>query len=383
MRAITWLDLLLLAPYLQYGKFFNIFFLIAPMKFQTATEYLIIVAVVIIIALIVVTSLNGIISINSADSTLRSKYKAATPLSIDWSAGGGKTLITIQNTGTSVLTLRNFTTACVNYALSETLGPGARYSVRIPGTYGVSTGFRLNYAVNDFVYQYASEQSLGLCSGLLTDLISYWRAEDGSDSSLNGYSSNYVNSTTIGNGIVGRGFAMNSLSQSHVNTTAKFRDANHSFALSVWFMPGHNFSTNGTDVVAGQTWNSDPSNCGMKISIFDLNVFTYTSNGSGYSSPYYAYTSFTVGNWTHVVSVYDHAASQLYLYKNGVLASNRSVIGFKPCAGGAYEVQYYTMKLGTHLSQTVYWFNGSIDEVMMFNKSLTAQEVSELYNFVN
>ncbi|MFA6320225.1 MAG: LamG domain-containing protein, partial [archaeon] len=75
------------------------------------------------------------------------------------------------------------------------------------------------------------------------------------------------------------------------------------------------------------------------------------------------------GIWYHVVFVYD--GSKMYLYENGLLvASNNYSIPI--------SVTTETLKLGCYYS-TGFCFNGSVDDVAMWSRALTATEVSDLY----
>ncbi|MFA7133106.1 MAG: LamG domain-containing protein, partial [Bacteroidales bacterium] len=75
------------------------------------------------------------------------------------------------------------------------------------------------------------------------------------------------------------------------------------------------------------------------------------------------------GIWYHVVFVYD--GSKMYLYENGLLvASNNYSIPI--------SVTTETLKLGCYYS-TGFCFNGSVEDVAMWSRALTATEVSDLY----
>ena len=80
------------------------------------------------------------------------------------------------------------------------------------------------------------------------------------------------------------------------------------------------------------------------------------------------------GTWYHVVC--DYNGTQMFQYVNGVLQtdtdlvniSNSGVIGQKPVIGA-----YFT-------NAASYWFNGSIDEVMIFNSTLNSTQILNIYN---
>ena len=81
-------------------------------------------------------------------------------------------------------------------------------------------------------------------------------------------------------------------------------------------------------------------------------------------------TSFTVGAWTHLVWVRD--SSKLYLYKNGVLAGSVS-------AGGTVSLGD-EMQIGqTSTDNGSLSFDGSIDDVRVYSRTLTSSEIKSLY----
>jgi len=81
-----------------------------------------------------------------------------------------------------------------------------------------------------------------------------------------------------------------------------------------------------------------------------------------------------VGVWYLVAVTYDPSveAGKMVLYKNGVQVNQ---------AGGVpTQSPSTTTYIGRFLSTNVYNFNGSIDNVMIFNRALTGEEISLLYN---
>jgi hypothetical protein len=80
----------------------------------------------------------------------------------------------------------------------------------------------------------------------------------------------------------------------------------------------------------------------------------------------------TIGNWYHIVSVYDNG--NLSLYVDGVIngSSSSGSGNLRPNSGGFH--------VGSYRSADNRWFNGTIDDVLVFNRSLSSTEISALYN---
>jgi hypothetical protein len=86
------------------------------------------------------------------------------------------------------------------------------------------------------------------------------------------------------------------------------------------------------------------------------------------SSNYDTGIDIAVGNWTHVVLTYD--GTNVMAYKNGVLVDTRAK---------ALDTVLEKSAIGRNAWSTSY-FAGSIDNMMLFDKELSPDEISYLYN---
>lgn len=80
----------------------------------------------------------------------------------------------------------------------------------------------------------------------------------------------------------------------------------------------------------------------------------------------------TTGTWVHIAAVYD-ATSGAKLYINGSLDNSSSIIGDLIYNSFNYKVRIGGNSLNNH------YFRGNIDEVFVYNRALTANEVSQIY----
>jgi hypothetical protein len=96
-----------------------------------------------------------------------------------------------------------------------------------------------------------------------------------------------------------------------------------------------------------------------------------SSNGSDAIQRYGA-TVLAIGTWYHLAGVYDATARTLSIYVNGVL-DNGSLSGTVPAAqaDAPYPVQF-GQRPG---SPELFNFLGTIDEVHVFNRALSAAEI--------
>lgn len=81
---------------------------------------------------------------------------------------------------------------------------------------------------------------------------------------------------------------------------------------------------------------------------------------------------FATGEWSHVVFTYDEGVEEAKFYVNGVLAGSLT----RDVAIGTNDVD---VRIGVSKHGDTY--RGGIDQVAVFNRALTAEEVTELYAF--
>ena len=104
--------------------------------------------------------------------------------------------------------------------------------------------------------------------------------------------------------------------------------------------------------------------------------FSLSSNGSSSVSAYGA-ASIPVGSWTHIAGVYDD--TQIKIYVNGILDTNGSN-NPKSYTNGIYNgVAKFSIgsKMGNNVGSN--FCDGLIDEAMVFNRALSADEVMQIY----
>lgn len=78
-----------------------------------------------------------------------------------------------------------------------------------------------------------------------------------------------------------------------------------------------------------------------------------------------------VGQWTHVTMVHNGVQDQIYV--NGLLANQKATTG-------ALKKTKFPLGIGYDPIDKGSVFDGSMDDVMIFNKALTATEITALYN---
>lgn len=208
---------------------------------------------------------------------------------------------------------------------------------------------------------------------------------DSSTKSHNGTGSNIAYDTS---GQFGNAMAFNGIN-SYINITdADYLSPNTTgkFAISFWVKPAN------LDFIAGD----DPANgyneiLGKGVSN-ELNVeytFRFYNNSNAEGRPnrmsFYLFNlsggtgvgsffqdNYTIGEWVHVVGMTN--GTDTLIYKNGVLRDFDSL-----SAGGIQMGNGNgTLRIGSRTLQG--FFNGSMDDVMIFNRDLSEEEVVSLYD---
>ena len=207
-------------------------------------------------------------------------------------------------------------------------------------------------------------------------LVGYWNFDEGSgtvakDGSGNGNDGTLTNSPTrIINGDGMRSGAMtfnDALYQGVITPSSTITKPASAVSLALWIRAG---ATSGTyDVVAAETnYNTLTQGYGMYFSANRLYFYTVTHNGS---IPNVSYAD--TANWHYVVGTYDGGVMNLYL--DGALASSYARTGAMEYLNSAGF-----MMGASYTAQTIYYYNGSMDDVRIYNRALSAAEVSALYN---
>ena len=143
-------------------------------------------------------------------------------------------------------------------------------------------------------------------------------------------------------------------------------------SVSMWFKPNRYHSA-----VLFSQYNGDLNR--LSFSLVGNNLSLYGGHAST------AYVSFATSNftndtaWRHAVMTYDYTEDIFKLYVDGVLIGNRTT-PINPVDNDGRLV--FGAAFDYDFAPTYYfnYFNGSIDEVAIYSKVLTQNEVLALYN---
>lgn len=203
-------------------------------------------------------------------------------------------------------------------------------------------------------------------------LMAYWNFNGNTiDYSKNGNKCTPVNAVSRNNGKFGSSYFFDGTGDYlNCGKDSSVELGTTNMSISVWINPSSIESAGLWDRFVAKGDNSQ----------YELSV-SENDGGSGavgiiartYTSSLQTHTSYYVpplNEWTHVVWTYDNATSRIYI--NGLLQSTASMTGAIAVSTGENLIIGDWDDLGRE-------FNGYIDEVMIFNRTLNPLEVLSLY----
>jgi hypothetical protein len=136
----------------------------------------------------------------------------------------------------------------------------------------------------------------------------------------------------------------------------------------------------------GQTWLGTPKNAGYSLSFVTISgghssdSIRFSVSDGGDTGIYCEYpdSNLNESKWYHITGVLDKNNQKIYLYINGVEVDNADI----PVDFGSLETNMPVGIGALHrgmFGPTDGYFNGTIDEVRIYNRALTADEIREHY----
>ncbi|MBU0760587.1 MAG: LamG domain-containing protein [Nanoarchaeota archaeon] len=193
----------------------------------------------------------------------------------------------------------------------------------------------------------------------------------GDPTDLSSYSNNgskQGNAVQTDDGYFGKGFSFDGVGDyvnAGHNASLQFNQTN-GVTVSAWVKP-----TSGHEAYS-YAWRKGDA----KLYAYDTSATSYAVNPSPYESPYNIYITLAPNVWNHVVTVAFNSGSG----KNFTAYVNGQNAGSKLYPSPITDVLTNDFSIGADISGNRRYYNGSIDEVMVFNRALSAAEISALYN---
>jgi len=199
------------------------------------------------------------------------------------------------------------------------------------------------------------------------NLVGYWRLEGNSTATVgtNGTDSNITYGAAYGKFGQGALFAQASSSKITIGDVAAY-EFSGDFSISLWF----NRSTHATTNLRLISKGGDGTNDGFAIWSSNTTITTAIDGASAGRSLSADVTHLGVGVWQHVVLV--RSGTHQYTYLNGVLVNDVT-------ASGGSTASAAQLLIGNYEDNNALAWNGSLDDVAIFNDVLTSDEIYALY----
>lgn len=143
------------------------------------------------------------------------------------------------------------------------------------------------------------------------------------------------------------------------------------FTVAAWIKV-NSFSSSCAPVITKSVWDSAYSTAGyaLEFNWFNDGIQFYVDE-TGLECVATDIVPITLNTWTHVVGVYDGLAANLYVDKVAYPVVNYS---------GGVPSTVADIYIGRSFAAPDRFFNGAIDDVRIYNRALTTDEVIEVYN---
>ena len=288
------------------------------------------------------------------------------------------TAITISSTSTIAPTITNvqikpspaYDNDVLNCSASYNDADGDKGNV----TFSWYNGSTLYWSVTQFNKQNGTVVNEPLTWVDKTGLVGYWKFSEGSGNEAKDISGNNNNGNLVGNtawnssGKYGSGLTFDGAGD-YVNVTNSptISVTTNALTLSAWIKLDYNMQA--IDIIVdkkGEIWALQGSQQGDGTKIqFDIST-------AGSQSKLDTNTQFTTkGVWYHIAGTWDGTTMRIYVNGMQENAMNKS---------GTLATNNNDFVIGGYDTTSGYDFKGGIDEVMIFNRSLSASEITALYS---
>ncbi|MDC6470540.1 PKD domain-containing protein, partial [Flavobacteriales bacterium] len=264
-------------------------------------------------------------------------------------------------------TLQNPTHAYANsgtYNVSLTITASGNSNTETKAGYIVVNDSPTVSAGNDQTVCQGSQVTLGTNSNLNNGLLVYYpfngNANDNSGNTNNGTVSGSVLTTDRFNN-ANSAYYFDGINDNIL--ASPISSINTSVSVSIWVK-----NDNNTGEWNGIITNQPNSNEGFLLQENQNNKYNWAvAKGGGYRELWS--NSFISNQWDHFVCIIDN--NQMSIYINGVLDANSTIGSFNLASTG-------NLCIGSRYSNE--WFKGKLDDIGIWNRALTNQEIQAIYN---
>ncbi len=221
------------------------------------------------------------------------------------------------------------------------------------------------------LYSVYNADSQGLTS-LKTSLYGVYNGESNTNDSYGTNNGTAIGGLTYTNGKIGQAFNFNG-SNSYVQLPNNSMNFTGDFSISCWVKS----NTSGNYIIFNNYIYSGGLDYGYGLSIRGNDLYFQIMAGNSIVNLIYTNSSGWTSQFNHIlVKRTNNSGSELYL--------NGTKVAFNSSTTNPSYTSTHTPTIGVAKDPVLYWyFNGIIDAVSVWNKALTASEITDLYNSGN
>lgn len=161
-----------------------------------------------------------------------------------------------------------------------------------------------------------------------------------------------------------------------VADSVDLRLAQTDFTISSWSNPmGLNANHNALLAKRGLGSNNGWMHTVQTLDAASVRPF-YIVSGGNYDPRVYGTAVIPLNAWVHMALTYDLSTQTARFYVNGELSSEHGSVP-SPIASATSS-----LIIGGDSSAGIYRFNGAIDDISIYNRALSVQEITELYEAI-
>lgn len=221
------------------------------------------------------------------------------------------------------------------------------------------------------IYNAGSAGKCRSCATPPSGMVSWWRAEDNAVDIVGGNNGTLQNGATYSTGKVGQAFSFDGVND-YIALPAGFADFTSGFTVALWANPTASGSwARFIDLGNGQANDNILFDRRTTSNDLAFEVYDGAGNSTGMA---YTVDAITNNEWHHYAATLD-ASGKVKMYKDGlplVMAADTTGV-----PNNVTRVNNYIGKSNWSYDA---FYAGSMDEVQIFNRALSANEIAAIYN---
>ncbi len=297
------------------------------------------------------------------------------------SSSAGAQIFFANEANSGILNLTNVTITNISIGATSLASLNNHYYLDAAVNYTNSTACQgcdvTIYDVNNTLYNVTTGKG-----GSTSGLVGWWELEEGTGTSASDTSGN-GNTGTMQNmesadwikGKIGKALSFDGINE-YINVSNSYTLKTQEFSISMWLYPINSSEVNPISL--------SENNLNYGWTVYSNAPWTYgnfvVGNGTSYElATDFLKNVFVNNNWTHVILTMN-STKNLKLYINGVYIKQNQF-------SAPYQTVYYrsndTFKIGggRGMSGAHSMFNGTLDEVKIYNRALSESEI--MYEYQN